>query len=388
MKKVTILGSTGSIGVNALDVIEKNTDLFSVVALAAGRNIGLLLKQIEKFRPEIVSVANHKIARKLSDILPARLKKTKVVGDKEGLNEVASFNSADIVISAISGSAGLTPTLMAIEAGKNIALANKETMVMGGRIVSKKAREKSVKILPVDSEHSAIFQCLQGQKRKYLQKIILTASGGPFLDYSQEKLAKVKLADALKHPTWNMGKKITIDSSSMMNKGLEVIEAKWLFNIDINKIDVLIHPQSVVHSMVEFIDGSVIAQMGIPDMRTPIAYALTYPERINIKLENLDLSKIKHLEFRKPDLKRFPCLRLAYEAAICGGTMPVVLNAANEIAVEAFIRKKINFVDLPKIIDKVMNAHQSSDDSYLDEILQADAWARQKTINTIERIIP
>ena len=386
MKKVTILGSTGSIGVSALDVIEKNPDRFQVVALAAGRNITLLHKQIEKFRPEIVAVADYKRACKLRDILPSKFK-IKIVSDKEGVNQVASFDAANIVISAISGAAGLIPTLTAIESGKDIALANKETMVMEGEIVTKKAREKGIKILPVDSEHSAIFQCLQGQKRKYLHRIILTASGGPFLNYSREKIATVKLTDALRHPNWKMGKKITIDSSSMMNKGLEVIEARWLFNLDIKKIDVLIHPQSIVHSMVEFIDGSVIAQMGIPDMRTPIAYALTYPERINNNLPDLDLLKIKNLEFRKPDMKKFPCLKLAYEAAICGGTMPVVLNAANEVAVEAFIRKRINFVDLPGIIDRVMNAHKSSNASCLDDILQVDEWARQKTNEIIERII-
>ena len=386
MKKVTILGSTGSIGVSALDVIEKNPDRFQVVALAAGRNITLLHKQIEKFRPEIVAVADYKRACKLRDILPSKFK-IKIVSDKEGVNQVASFDAANIVISAISGAAGLIPTLTAIESGKDIALANKETMVMAGEIVTKKAREKGIKILPVDSEHSAIFQCLQGQKRKYLHRIILTASGGPFLNYSREKIATVKLTDALRHPNWKMGKKITIDSSSMMNKGLEVIEARWLFNLDIKKIDVLIHPQSIVHSMVEFIDGSVIAQMGIPDMRTPIAYALTYPERINNNLPDLDLLKIKNLEFRKPDMKKFPCLKLAYEAAICGGTMPVVLNAANEVAVEAFIRKRINFVDLPGIIDRVMNAHKSSNASCLDDILQVDEWARQKTNEIIERII-
>ena len=386
MKKVTILGSTGSIGVSALDVIEKNPDRFQVVALAAGRNITLLHKQIEKFRPEIVAVADYKRACKLRDLLPAKLK-IKIVGDKEGLNEFASFSAANIVISAISGAAGLIPTLTAIDAGKEIALANKETMVMAGEIVTKNARKRGIKILPIDSEHSAIFQCLQGQKRKHLHRIILTASGGPFLNYSREKIATVRLADALWHPNWKMGKKITIDSSSMMNKGLEVIEARWLFNLDIQKIDVLIHPQSVVHSMVEFIDGSVIAQMGIPDMRTPIAYALTYPERINNNLPYLDLLKIKNLEFRKPDMNKFPCLRLAYEAAICGGTMPVVLNAANEVAVEAFIRKKINFIDLPGIIDRVMNSHKSSDASCLDDILQVDEWARQNTNNIIERNI-
>jgi 1-deoxy-D-xylulose-5-phosphate reductoisomerase len=386
MKKVTILGSTGSIGVSALDVIEKNPDRFQVVALAARRNISLLHKQIEKFRPEIVAVGDYKEACKLRDILPANLK-IKIVGDKEGVNEVASFDAANIVVSAISGAAGLIPTLTAIEAGKDIALANKETMVMAGEIVTRKARERGIKILPVDSEHSAIFQCLQGQKRKYLHRIMLTASGGPFLKYPKSQLAKVSLKDALNHPNWKMGKKITIDSASMMNKGLEVIEAKWLFNLDIMKIEVLVHPQSIVHSMIRFIDGSLLAQMGIPDMRIPIAYALSYPQRITNKLPILDLAKTGNLQFQKPDMKKFPCLKLAYEAGICGGTMPAVLNAANEVAVDAFIRRMIKFVDLHKIIDKVLSIHKSVKNPSLGDIINADEWARVESKKEIERII-
>jgi len=386
MKKITILGSTGSIGRSSLDIIEKNPDLFQVVALTAGRNIQLLKKQIEKFRPSMVGLSNKESARKLRENLPAKTK-VKIVSSKEGLNEVASFHAADIVISAISGSAGLIPTLTAIDAGKDIALANKETMVMAGDLVNAKAREKNIKILPVDSEHNAIFQCLQGQQRENIHKIILTASGGPFLNYSQKQLKAVTFQDALHHPNWKMGKKISIDSSSMMNKGLEVIEARWLFNLDISRIDVLIHPQSIVHSLVEFIDGSLLAQMGIPDMRIPIAYALTYPARIHTHLPRLDLGKIKHLEFQKPDIKRFPCLKLAYEAGICGGTMPVVLNAANEIAVEMFIKGAINFVDLPRIIDKVLDKHDSVKTPTLEDILTADEWARAQTRELIERNI-
>jgi len=386
MKNVTVLGSTGSIGVSALDVIERNPDRFQIVALTACKNIRLLQKQIEKFRPIIVAVVNNENARKLRELIPAKFK-LRIVGHKEGINEVAALESADIVISAISGAAGLIPTLTAIDAGKDIALANKETMVMAGDIVTKKAKRKRIRILPVDSEHNAIFQCLQGQKSGNLNKIILTASGGPFLNYSKAKLATVKLRDALKHPNWKMGKKITIDSASMMNKGLEVIEAKWLFNLDMSKIEVIIHPQSIVHSMVEFIDGSVLAQMGIPDMRIPIAYALSYPERINNKYQPLDLSKIKNLEFQRPDREKFPCLELAYAAGICGGTMPAVLNAANEIAVEAFLNKTINFVDLSMIIDKVLNTHNSVKDPSLEDILMADKWARAKTKQLIERMI-
>jgi 1-deoxy-D-xylulose-5-phosphate reductoisomerase len=386
MKKITVLGSTGSIGVSALDVIEKNPGRFRVVALAAGKNIKLLQKQIERFRPQIVSVSDDQSAAELREKLSAKTK-TRIVTRQEGLKEVASFANADIVVSAISGAAGLIPTLAAIEAGKDVALANKETMVMAGDVVTKKAQEKGVKILPVDSEHSAIFQCLQGQKHDNINKILLTASGGPFYNYKTSDLKKVTLSQALKHPNWKMGKKITVDSASMMNKGLEVIEAKWLFDLEMNEIEVIIHPQSIVHSMVEFIDGSLLAQMGIPDMRTPIAYALTYPERIKTALPLLDLVKTRKMEFYKPDMKKFPCLHLAYEAGICGGTMPAVLNAANEIAVGAFLREEIKFVDLPGIIDKVLHKHRAVKNPSLEDILQADVWARVQSKELIERII-
>jgi 1-deoxy-D-xylulose-5-phosphate reductoisomerase len=386
MKKITILGSTGSIGVSALDVIEKNPQRFQVEALAAGRNIKLLKKQIEKFKPKVVSVSTKEIALKLREALNAK-SRVKIFYDEEGLKEIASFPSADIVISAISGSAGLIPTLAAIEAGKDIALANKETMVMAGEIVTKKAIKKGVKIIPVDSEHSAIFQCLEGSIRQNLRRIILTASGGPFLNFSRNELSKVCLSQTLRHPNWKMGKKITIDSASMMNKGLEVIEAKWLFNVDISDIDVLIHPQSIVHSLVEFIDGAFLAQMGIPNMKIPIAYALTYPERIINDLPSLDLVKTGNLEFLKPDIKKFPCLGLAYAAGLCGGTAPVVLNAADEVAVSAFIENKIRFIDLPNIMEKILGLHNSINNPSLDDILQADLWARRKTKKIIERMI-
>jgi 1-deoxy-D-xylulose-5-phosphate reductoisomerase len=385
MKKITILGSTGSIGQSALDVIKKNPGRFQVVALAAGHNVTLLKKQIEIFKPKLVSVSTKENALKLRQDLTLN-NKIKILYDKEGLNEIASFPEADIVVSAISGAAGLMPTLAAIDAGKDIALANKETMVMAGEIVNRRAKLKKIKIIPVDSEHSAIFQCLQREKIENLKRIILTASGGPFLNFSLNELKQVKLNQALKHPKWKMGKKITIDSATLMNKGLEVIEAKWLFNLDIGNIDVLIHPQSIVHSMIELIDGSVLAQMGIPDMRIPISYALTYPERIINDLSSLNLLKIEKLEFRQPDIKKFPCLRLAYEAGICGGTTPAVLNAANEIAVAAFLEQKIKFVDLPKIIDKVLTAHVCGEDPSLESILNADSWARIKTTEILERI--
>ena len=385
MKKITILGSTGSIGLSALDVIGKNPRRFQVVALAAGQNVKLLKNQIEIFKPKIVSVSTKENALKLRQSLNLN-NKIKILYGNEGLNETAAFPEADIVVSAISGAAGLMPTLAAINAGKDIALANKETMVMAGEIVNRRAKLKKVKILPVDSEHSAIFQCLQGEKIENLKRIILTASGGPFLNFNANQLKQVKLNQALKHPRWKMGKKVTIDSATMMNKGLEIIEAKWLFNLAIEKIDVLIHPQSIVHSMIELIDGSVLAQMGIPDMRIPISYALTYPERMINDLSSLNLLNTEKLEFRKPDTKKFPCLRLAYEAGFCGGTAPAVLNASNEIAVAAFLAKKIKFVDLPGIIDKILNAHVCGIHPSLEDILEADSWARIKTTKIIERI--
>ena len=386
MKKISILGSTGSIGISALDVIEKNLERFQVEALAAGENIKLLKKQIEKFKPKVVAVSTKESALKLRKALNAK-SKVKIFYDKEGLKEIASFSSTDIVISAISGSAGLIPTLAAIEAGKDIALANKETMVMAGEIVTEMAIKKRVKIIPVDSEHSAIFQCLEGHKRQNLRRIILTASGGPFLNFTGNQLKEVSLSQTLRHPNWKMGNKITIDSASMMNKGLEVIEARWLFNLDISDIDVLIHPQSIVHSLVEFIDGAFLAQMSIPDMKIPITYALTYPERIMNDLPSLNFIKTGKLEFLKPDIKKFPCLSLAYAAGLCGGTAPVVLNAADEVAVTAFIEKKIRFIDLPKIIEKILVLHNSINNPSLHDILQADLWARIETKKIIERII-
>ena len=386
MKKITILGSTGSIGCSALDVVGKNPDRFQIVALAAGENIKKLKEQIEKFRPKVAAVRTKETALKLRKALTVKTR-VKIVYEVDGLKEVASFPSADIVISAISGSAGLVPTLAAINAGKDIALANKETMVLAGEIVTKLAIKKRIKIIPVDSEHSAIFQCLEGSKRENLRRIILTASGGPFLNFTDNQLKKVTLNQTLHHPKWKMGKKITVDSASMMNKGLEVIEAKWLFDMDINAIDVLIHPQSIVHSMVEFNDGALLAQMGVPDMKIPIAYALTYPERIINNIAPLNLAKVNNLEFYKPDTKKFPCLDIACKAGVDGGTAPAVLNAADEIAVQAFMQKKIRFIDLPKIIEKVLNAHIIIKNPSLEDILQADRWARMETQKTTERMI-
>ena len=386
MKKITLLGSTGSIGCSTLDVVEKNPDRFQIVALAAGENIHEIKRQIERFRPKIVAVKTKEAALKLREALTAK-NRVKILYDVEGMKEVASFPSADIVVSAISGSAGLIPTLAAIEAGKDIALANKETMVLAGEIVTKKAVKNGIKIVPVDSEHSAIFQCLQGNRPDNVRKIILTASGGPFLKYTVKQLQKVTLNQTLRHPKWKMGKKITIDSASMMNKGLEIIEAKWLFNVGMSAIDVLIHPQSIVHSMVEFIDGAFLAQMGVPDMKIPIACALTYPERMTNDIAPLNLAKEKTLEFYQPDVKKFPCLDIARQAGLDGGTAPAVLNASDEIAVEAFMQNMIRFVDIPVIIEKVLNNHKTIKKPSLEDILSSDRWARIKTKTIIERMI-
>ncbi|KAF0159779.1 MAG: 1-deoxy-D-xylulose-5-phosphate reductoisomerase [Syntrophaceae bacterium] len=385
MKKITLLGSTGSIGVSALDVIEKNPKKFKVMALAAGQNIRLLAQQVLKFQPEIVAVRARQDAERLRQILGLR-NNISILYDETGVEEVASYPASDTVISAISGAAGLKPTLAAIEAGKDIALANKETMVIAGHLVTKKAKIKKINILPVDSEHSAIFQCLEGQKPQSLRRIILTASGGPFLNFSKDDLKKVRLEQALKHPRWKMGRKITIDSASLMNKGLEVIEAKWLFNLDIGRIDVLIHPQSVVHSLIELLDGSILAQLGIADMRIPIAYALTYPDRMINDLSRLNLAKTGHLEFYSPDMKKFPCLGLAYEAGLIGETAPAALNAANEVAVAAFIENKICFNDLPKVIEIVLDKHQTQRNPSLEDILDVDSEARTQAENVIKKL--
>ncbi len=385
MKKVTILGSTGSIGLSALDIIEKNPDRFRIVSLVAGENIKKLKEQIEKFKPNVVAVKTKQAAIALRELVTAKTR-IKIIYDDEGLQEAASHPSADIVISAISGSAGLLPTLAAIDAGKDVALANKETMVMAGEIVTGRAKKNKAKIIPVDSEHSAIFQCLEGNDKENLKRIILTASGGPFFHLTGTQLKRVNVRQALHHPRWKMGRKITIDSATMMNKGLEVIEAKWLFNVDIADIDVVIHPQSIVHSMVEFIDGAVIAQMGVPDMRIPIAYALTYPKRIMNDLDPLDLVRVGRLDFYEPDMKKFPCLKLAREAGEAGGTAPAVLNAADEVAVSAFLQEKIAFTDLPDIVNRVLDNHAVKADPSINDILQADVMARQETEKIIERM--
>lgn len=385
MKNISILGSTGSIGVNALDVIGNNPDRFNVVALSACTNIGLLAQQIEKFRPQVVSVIDEVHAQELKKIINPSIGIGILFGE-DGYREVASIKDAHMVISSMVGSAGLMPTIEAIEAGKDIALANKEVMVMAGALVVDIAREKNVQILPVDSEHSAIFQCITGQRAGDIKRIILTASGGPFFHLSKEALAGVKPADALKHPCWNMGRKITIDSATMMNKGLEIIEARWLFHVDMENIEVHIHPQSVIHSMVEFVDGSIMAQLSIPDMRIPIAYALSFPERIINPGPSLDLFKVGVFEFFQPDMEKFPNLSIAIKAGKAGGTMPAVMNAANEVAVDAFLEERIRFTDISKLIEEVLSCHQAKESPTLGEIIEADRWARNYTEKSIERI--
>jgi len=382
MKTLSILGSTGSIGVSALEVIEQNSASLRVLGLAAGRNVGRLKAQVERFRPAVVAMVDEEHAAELRHLLGSA-DHTKILWGTEGYREVATLRESSMVISAIVGAAGLLPTLDAIEAGKDIALANKETMVMAGGLVTEKARSCGVRILPVDSEHSAIFQCLRGHRREEVRRIILTASGGPFLRVPLDKLAAVTVEDALRHPNWVMGKKITIDSASMMNKGLEVIEARWLFDTDIDKIEVMIHPQSIVHSMVEYADGSVIAQLGVPDMKGPISYALFYPERCPGGLARLDLLKVRTLEFLSPDFERFPCLRLACKAGKTGGTLPAVMNAANEVAVSAFIEDRIGFMDIPTVIDQSIALHRLREVESLEDVMEADRWARK----TGEKII-
>ncbi|WP_352419637.1 1-deoxy-D-xylulose-5-phosphate reductoisomerase [Proteiniborus sp.] len=374
MKGISILGSTGSIGTQALDVI-KHSQEYKVVALTTNRNIELLERQALEFNPKLVAVMDYK----KSNILKDKLKgyNIKVVFGMQGLMEAAAIAAADVVITSVVGMIGLLPTLEAIKEGKKIALANKETLVTAGEIVMKEALKNKVNIIPVDSEHSAIFQGLRCGNRDEISKLILTASGGPFRGKSTNDLKNIKIEEALKHPNWSMGKKLTIDSATLMNKGLEVIEAKWLFNVDIDKIEVIVHPQSIIHSMVEYIDGSIISHMGVPDMRIPIQYALTHPRRTDNQIKKLNLISLKELTFELPDTRVFPCLELAYKAIKTGGTMPSVLNAANEVAVEMFLNNKIGFLDIPEIIYKVMDKHIMIKTPTLDDILESDKWARE-----------
>lgn len=372
MKKIAILGSTGSIGTQTLDVIRAHSDELEVVALAAGSNKERLKEQIREFHPELVSLSDEKKAQELKEELAGEA--VEVVCGMDGLIEVAGIDSADVVVTAVVGMMGILPTMEAIRKGKDIALANKETLVTAGHLIIPMAREYGVSILPVDSEHSAIFQCLQGEPKKALDKILLTASGGPFRGKSAEFLETVTLEDALNHPNWSMGPKITIDSSTMVNKGLEVMEAKWLFGVDYSQIEVVIQPQSIIHSMVQYIDGAVIAQLGTPDMRVPIEYALFYPERRSLLGDRLDFSKLSQITFEKPDYKVFRGLSLAIEAGKTGGTMPTVFNAANERAVAKFLKGEIKYTDIVRSIEKCMDAHKVSAHPDLEEILATEQW--------------
>ena len=375
MKRLSILGSTGSVGRNVLHVVNQFPERFSIAAIAGGRNVGLLAEQVVDFGPEVAVVLDEDLARQLKEMLRGK-GDVEILHGLDGYRVAATLSSADLVVSAIVGSAGLLPTMAAIEAGKPVALANKESLVMAGELVMGTARKKGVSIIPVDSEHSAIFQCLAGHRRQDLERIVLTASGGPFLDKSAEDLEAVTPETALCHPTWKMGPKITIDSSTLMNKGLEVIEAKWLFDVPLELIQVMIHPESVIHSMVVYRDGSVIAQLGLPDMRIPIAYALSHPERLPLGLPQPDFVDIGSLTFREPDLVRFPCLALAFEACRIGKTMPAVLSAANEVAVDAFLNSRIGFMRIWEIVQEVMSRHKTVSNPGLSDILAAAAWAR------------
>lgn len=384
MKKIAILGCTGSIGRQTLQVASRFKKDIKPVALAAGKNKELLLEQVKKYMPQLVSLNNEEDARWLRGKLAGH-RGIEIYYGREGLQTIATCPEADTVLTAISGANGLEPTIAAIKAGKNIALANKETLVAAGELVMKMARYHGANIVPVDSEHSAIWQCLNGEKKEDINRIILTASGGPFRKFRRQEMKDITLSMALDHPNWQMGPKITIDSATLMNKGLEVIEARWLFDIIYDKISVVIHPQSIIHSMVEFNDGSVMAQMGMPDMQLPIQYALLYPHRPEGGVPKLQWP-VGDLTFEEPDLNKFTCLALAYEAGRVGGTMPAVMNAANEIAVEAFLNNKINFTEIPKIVMKVMEYHNPVNYNTLEEILTVDSWARKKAKEILVKI--
>ena len=389
MKSISILGSTGSIGVNTLKTVEHLGDI-RVVALAAGSNTDVLAVQIEKFQPELVAVKNETCAedllRKIQNSKFKIQNLPKILTGEAGLIAVATHAQAETVVSATVGAVGFVPTLRAIEAGKRIALANKETLVMAGELMTKAAEKSGAEILPVDSEHNALHQCLRGESTKEVKRLILTASGGPFRTKSKREIENATREEALNHPNWKMGDKITIDSATLMNKGLEVIEAHWLFGFGADEISVIVHPQSIVHSMIEMVDGSIIAQLGVTDMKHAIQYALTFPKRQKNCLEPLDLARLSQLNFEEPDLEKFPCLALAYRALRVGGTMPAVLNASNEIAVQAFLDNKIRLSDIPRIIESVMKEHETQTASSLEAILRADEFARNRAMIKLENL--
>jgi 1-deoxy-D-xylulose-5-phosphate reductoisomerase len=383
VKAISLLGSTGSIGTQTLDIVTDHPDEFRVVGLAAGRNVELLAQQIRQYQPQIVAISDAEslpaLKAAIADLSP---QPTLLVG-QEGVIEVARHPAAEVVVTGIVGCAGLLPTIAAIEAGKDIALANKETLIAGGPVVLPLIQKHDVKLLPADSEHSAIFQCLQGVPAGGLRRILLTASGGAFRDLPVEKLASVTVADALKHPNWSMGRKITIDSATLMNKGLEVIEAHFLFGLDYDQIDIVIHPQSIIHSLIEVQDTSVLAQLGWADMRLPLLYALSWPERIYTNWEPLNLVKVGSLTFREPDHQKYPCMQLAYAAGRAGGCLPAILNAANEQAVALFLEEKIQFLDIPRLIERACDRYQvhNTPTPTLEDILAADQWARREVLS-------
>ena len=382
MKAITLLGSTGSIGTQTLDILESHPEDFRLVGIAAGRNVELLAQQVRQFKPEIVAIADESRLESLKAALAAVDPQPQILAGVEGVAEVARYGDAEAVVTGIVGCAGLLPTLAAIEAGKDIALANKETLIAGGPVVLPLVAKHGVKLLPADSEHSAIFQCLQGVPKGGLRRILLTASGGAFRDWPVEKLSQVKVADALKHPNWSMGRKITVDSATLMNKGLEVIEAHYLFGLDYDHIDIVIHPQSIIHSLIELQDTSMLAQLGWPDMRLPLLYAISWPDRIYTDWEPLDLVKAGTLTFRDPDHSKYPCMEIAYAVGRAGGTMTAVLNAANEQAVALFLDEKIQFLEIPKVIERVCDRHRTdlNVQPTLDDILMVDQWARSEVL--------
>jgi 1-deoxy-D-xylulose-5-phosphate reductoisomerase len=371
---ISLLGSTGSIGVNTLDVVRRNSDRFAVAAMTAGSNIELFAQQVKEFKPSLISVFNSSKLEELKELLKGE--DVEILIGEEGTVNVATHSDISLVVSAIVGSAGLAPSMAAIKSGKDLAIANKETLVVAGELVLREAKGK-VNIIPIDSEHSAILQALNGEKEERIKKIILTGSGGPFRTFTKEKMENVTVKEALNHPNWSMGAKITIDSATMMNKGLEWIEAKWLFGLD-TCVEIIVHPQSIIHSMVEFVDTSIMAQLGMPDMRVPIAYALTYPDRIECDFPSLDLAEMKQLTFEEPDYKKFPCIKLAQEALETGQTMPAVLNAANEVAVQAFLDEAIPFKDIAETIRTTMHNHKCHAIDSLEDVQTADQWAREE----------
>ncbi|MEH1840210.1 MAG: 1-deoxy-D-xylulose-5-phosphate reductoisomerase [Nostoc sp.] len=388
MKAITLVGSTGSIGTQTLDIVTQYPDHFRIVGLAAGNNVEMLAAQIRQFRPKIAAICSEAKLPALKEAIIDLDPQPILLAGEAGVIEVARYGDAQTVVTGIVGCAGLLPTIAAIEAGKDIALANKETLIAGAPVVLPLVEKHSVKLLPADSEHSAIFQCLQGVPKGGLRKILLTASGGAFRDWDVEKLADVTVADALKHPNWSMGRKITVDSATLMNKGLEVIEAHFLFSLDYDDIEIVIHPQSIIHSLIELQDTSVLAQLGWPDMRLPLLYALSWPDRIYTNWERLDLVKAGNLTFSEPDHQKYPCMQLAYAVGKAGGSMPAVLNAANEQAVALFLDEKIRFLDIPRCIEWVCDRHQN-DNRYnpsLDDILAADKWARQEVLTATENL--